>query len=82
MFAMIRRRLPIVIIVGVALAALLALATFSSADAAEQDGATKEKTDAAKTEGTAQEGPITIENHAWSTYQLGAHEQSGQAEDR
>lgn len=68
MFAMIRRRLPIVVIVGVALAALLALATFSSADAAEQDGATKEKTDAAKTEGTAQEGPITIENHAWSTY--------------
>ena len=69
MFAMIRRRLPIVVIVGVAFAALLALATFSSADAAEQDGATKEKTDAAKkTEGTAQEGPITIENHSWENY--------------
>jgi hypothetical protein len=70
-------RLPIVVIVALALSAFLALAVFSSAEAAQQDGATKEKTDdaakeqtdaATTTEGTTQEGPITIQNHSWDKY--------------
>jgi hypothetical protein len=70
MFAMSGLRLPIVAIVGLAVATLLALAAFTSAEAAEQqkDAAAKEPTDAATTEGSAQEGPITIENHSWSNY--------------
>jgi len=79
MSAVNRLRLPIVVIVGFVFAVLLALAVFSSAEAAEQDGATKEKadaaateeTDAATTEGTVSEdseGPITIENHSWGNY--------------
>jgi hypothetical protein len=77
-FALTRLRLPIVVIVGFVFAVLLALAVFSSAEAAEQDGATKEKadaaneqTDAATTEGTVpedSEGPITIEQHSWGNY--------------
>src|SRR5215207_4971309 len=72
MFVMSRLHLPIVVIVGFVLAVLLALAVFTSAEAAEQkDAAAKEPTDAATTEGTvpeATDGPITIENHAWRKY--------------
>src|SRR5918995_696934 len=80
MFAMSRLRLPIVVIVGFVLAVLLALAAFTSAEAAEQkdaaakeptDAAATEETDAATTEGTVPQGskgPITIENHSWDDY--------------
>src|SRR5215203_4597791 len=75
-----RLRLPMVVIVGFVLAVLLALAAFTSAEAAEQkdagakeptDAAATEETDAATTEGTvpeATEGPITSENHSWGGY--------------
>ena len=54
MFEMSRLRLEIVVIVALAFATLLALAAFSSAEAAQQ-------TDAAAKE-------VTTENHAWSSY--------------
>src|SRR5215203_645915 len=79
-----RLRLPMVVIVGFVLAVLLALAAFTSAEAAEQkdagakeptDAAATEETDAATTEGTVPEatdgpieGPITSEQHSWEGY--------------
>ena len=64
MFAMSRLRLPIVVIVGFVLAVLLALAAFTSAEAAEQkDAAAKEPTDAA-----AKGGPVSSESHSWGGY--------------
>ncbi|MCA1719381.1 MAG: hypothetical protein LC781_22025 [Actinobacteria bacterium] len=67
-----RLRLPIVVIVGFAFATLLALAAFTSAEAAEQKyAAAKEPTDAAATEGTNPEETVTIEQHNWSTYHWG-----------
>jgi hypothetical protein len=69
MFTLTRLRLPIVVIVGLAFATLLALAAFTSAEAAEQkDAVAKEQTDAAAQE---EEGPITIENHSWGNYHWG-----------
>ncbi len=55
MFAMTRPRMLIAVIVGVAFAALLALAAFSPAKAAEKTDATNEET-------------VTTQNHNWSTY--------------
>ena len=76
MLAMSWLRLPIAFIAGLAFAALLALAAFSSVVEAYQDDAAKEpahadgeQTDAAATEATTpEEGTVTIEQHAWSTY--------------
>jgi len=64
MFALTRLRLPIVVIGGLALAVLLALAAFTPAEAAQKtDAAEKEQTDAA-----AKDGTVTTENHAWGDY--------------
>jgi hypothetical protein len=49
--------------ITVAVAFLLALAAFSSADAAPREKTTTEKTDTA-----AQDDAVTIENHAWANY--------------
>jgi hypothetical protein len=56
------KHLLVALIGAATFTAFLALAAFSSADAAE-------KTDAGTTEGSVpEEGPITIENHSWGGY--------------
>jgi hypothetical protein len=75
-FALTRLRLPIAFMFGVAIAALLAFAAFSTVVEAHQDDtagehthADGEQTDAAATEATnPEEGTVSTEQHAWSTY--------------
>jgi hypothetical protein len=63
LFVMTPTRWLFAITVAVAFASLLALAAFSSADAAPREKTTTEKTDAA-----AKDDSVTIESHAWGNY--------------
>jgi major membrane immunogen (membrane-anchored lipoprotein) len=67
--ALTRLRLPILFIVGLAFAVLLAFAVFSTTGAAHQDDAAVKQTEVAAKDGTDAGGKeVTTENHAWSSY--------------
>lgn len=71
MFVTTRLRMQFAVLVGVAFTALLALAAFSATASAHQEGATTEQEDGSAKQNDAaaeEEGPITIENHAWENY--------------